>query len=270
MWGIWVRLWNPAVCDDFLDSAGLPADKLLKRRRPHRLGFAPIAARTNSSRDRIMRKWLHLLSLVSILLVLGSGCAACYPGPRPFRPGVLCDPTPCPDGACGLSGCSHAGVACGTAECDPCDPCGPCHYGHYSPLGPFAFVFRIFRPVTWVGPSCGERYWGDYLSDPPDCCDPCDCYGNYTGVNMRNCPRRGAGCACGTTADYGCTTGCDGGHYLSASSEYAAARRPAVPARQQTAQSPVATARVPRPIRGASAAKADLQGAVDRKIVNRQ
>ena len=29
--------------------------------------------------------------------------------------------------------------------------------------------------------GCGEIYRGDYASDPPDCCDPCDGYGNFVG-----------------------------------------------------------------------------------------
>jgi hypothetical protein len=33
----------------------------------------------------------------------------------------------------------------------------------------------------WCGPSCGECYWSEWFNDPPDCCDPCDCYGNYAG-----------------------------------------------------------------------------------------
>jgi hypothetical protein len=42
-------------------------------------------------------------------------------------------------------------------------------------------------PRCWWGPSCGERYWGDFYSDPPDCWDPCDCHGNYNGGGQRNC-----------------------------------------------------------------------------------
>ena len=33
----------------------------------------------------------------------------------------------------------------------------------------------------WCGSGCGERYWGDFYSDSPDCCDPCDGCGNYAG-----------------------------------------------------------------------------------------
>jgi hypothetical protein len=43
------------------------------------------------------------------------------------------------------------------------------------------FVFSIFKANTWCGPSCGERYWGDFYSDPPECHDPCDTCGNYVG-----------------------------------------------------------------------------------------
>jgi hypothetical protein len=39
----------------------------------------------------------------------------------------------------------------------------------------------------WCGPNCGERYWGDFYSDPPDCWDPCDCHGNYTGGGCSSC-----------------------------------------------------------------------------------
>jgi hypothetical protein len=30
--------------------------------------------------------------------------------------------------------------------------------------------------------GCGEVYWDEWLSDPPDCCDPCDNHGNWTGL----------------------------------------------------------------------------------------
>jgi hypothetical protein len=32
------------------------------------------------------------------------------------------------------------------------------------------------------GKGCSEIYWGEWYSDPPDCCDPCDqCHGCWTG-----------------------------------------------------------------------------------------
>jgi hypothetical protein len=33
--------------------------------------------------------------------------------------------------------------------------------------------------------SCGECYWSEWFNDPPDCQDPCDCYGNYAGHRHR-------------------------------------------------------------------------------------
>ena len=65
---------------------------------------------------------------------------------------------------------------------DPCaDPCGECCYGRCWHRGPLSCVFALFMRGCWWGPSCGERYWGDFYSDSPDCWDPCDGYGNYTG-----------------------------------------------------------------------------------------
>jgi len=139
-----------------------------------------------------MRPWFSMLSLLTILVAATSGCAPYQMGYRPMRPGVVCDPTHCP-GTCGPMRAPACESGCTTTECDPCDPCGSCYYGHYSPFGPLAAVFRLFRPVAWVGPSCGERYWGDYYSEPPDCCDPCDCHGNFTGMQMGPCRNGSAG-----------------------------------------------------------------------------
>jgi hypothetical protein len=77
------------------------------------------------------------------------------------------------------------GVSCDDS-CDGCDePCGrPCGRGaccDRTPCGPLTFIFSIFKCNTWRGPSCGERYWGDFYSDPPECHDPCDTCGNYVG-----------------------------------------------------------------------------------------
>jgi hypothetical protein len=27
----------------------------------------------------------------------------------------------------------------------------------------------------------GELYWSEWHNDPPRCCDPCDCHGNWVG-----------------------------------------------------------------------------------------
>jgi hypothetical protein len=31
--------------------------------------------------------------------------------------------------------------------------------------------------------GCGEMYWSEWHNDPPVCCEPCDCFGNYTGAH---------------------------------------------------------------------------------------
>jgi hypothetical protein len=84
--------------------------------------------------------------------------------------------------------CSSPCNSCDSYDdgCDePCSrPCGPCGRGtccDRTPCGPLTFLFSIFNCNTWRGPSCGERYWGDFYSDPPECHDPCDTCGNYVG-----------------------------------------------------------------------------------------
>lgn len=64
------------------------------------------------------------------------------------------------------------------APAPTCDaPYGP----PYAPCGPLTWLFRLFDGDGWCGGGCGEVYCGDWASDPPDCCDPCDRLGNYTG-----------------------------------------------------------------------------------------
>jgi hypothetical protein len=114
----------------------------------------------------------------------------------PCHPGILARLFPPP----------YAEMGCGPCDdgCDPCcNPCStpccglrhgarPCHDRTY--YGPLTFVFSIFGANTWCGSGCGERYWGDFRSCPPDCCDPCDGCGNYIGG-----PGRGSCCG----SDYG-------------------------------------------------------------------
>ncbi|MCO6454231.1 MAG: hypothetical protein J5I93_02845 [Pirellulaceae bacterium] len=38
----------------------------------------------------------------------------------------------------------------------------------------------IHRSLT-CGGGCGEIYWDEWISDPPDACDPCDCDGHWNG-----------------------------------------------------------------------------------------
>lgn len=49
--------------------------------------------------------------------------------------------------------------------------------------------------------GCGEVYWGEWMSDPPAPCDPCDDCGNWTGGCGTGC---GTGCgSCGSCGQCG-------------------------------------------------------------------
>jgi hypothetical protein len=74
--------------------------------------------------------------------------------------------------------------------------------------------------------SCGcdeEVYWSEWHNDPPRCCDPCDCYGNWIGPSS-------AGYRAPYAHAYGPETYTGGGYYARGKSTSAA--RPNV-ARQQ-------------------------------------
>ena len=77
---------------------------------------------------------------------------------------------------CGV--CPHCGVAHGCGECG--DGCGSCCQSNFC-FHPFRWIGRLFYCGTWCGPSCGERYWGEGISDPPACHEPCDQDGHWTG-----------------------------------------------------------------------------------------
>ena len=145
-----------------------------------------------------------LVCMVSGVLLAGAGCcgfqSTLY---EPFGPGTGCDPTHCGNATCGPA-CGPAcgptrGTACGPAcgpACDTCgDPCDEtCGQPCYSHCGPLSWLFAIFT-CGYPDNGCGEVYWGDFHGDPPDCCDPCDRCGNWTG---------GAGaCADGTCGNPG-------------------------------------------------------------------
>ena len=133
----------------------------------------------------------------------GSGCdegcgPACAPMRRPVRAPMRIPPRAMARANCDV-GC---GIECGRpcrgpycGSCVPCgDPCGdPCGSGCYGRCwhrGPLSCLFALLTRGCWWGSGCGcseERYWGDFYSDPPDCWDPCDCYGNYTGGGCADC-----------------------------------------------------------------------------------
>jgi len=159
-----------------------------------------------------MRSFL-LTGLIGGLLCLG-GVSTVY-GFHHMRSGESCGcDSPCEDG-CGPS-CRSApwylreqadcGGDCGypcrwpyarsSGSCDPCEErccTQTCHDRTY--CGPLTPLFALFNRDCWCGKGCGERYYGDFYSDPPDFRDPCDRCGNYTG-GWNGCASGGRGCNC--------------------------------------------------------------------------
>jgi hypothetical protein len=83
----------------------------------------------------------------------GPGCnTCCFSWPRPIVWNGACND-------------------CGPGPCEACSDC-PQTCG----ILPWFYRSRI------CGKGCGEIYMGEWISDPPDCCDPCDpCHGCFTG-----------------------------------------------------------------------------------------
>lgn len=126
------------------------------------------------------------LPLLVLALFVGFAAGCCGREQRVWQ---------CDDGQCGqgvLSGRFEGCSDCG--ECDQCgQPAGNCGCGLLSRLG---------RRLT-CGEGCGELYWGDWISDPPAPCDPCDeCTGQFLG--RRCCPPKHTMCFGGRFCDAGC------------------------------------------------------------------
>jgi hypothetical protein len=161
------------ICNDwgdFLDYGDYPAD--LKEAE---YGSLQICARGGPLRRRDALKMAGKLMIGSrtrigvILVALAfslSGCCVHRCGVAPdLAIGGACDScgSSC-DGDCGEPVVDDCGDACG-------DPCSPCHGGWFSPI----------MYMLGCGSGCGEVYWDEWISDPPECCDPCDNCGNWIG-----------------------------------------------------------------------------------------
>ncbi len=169
-----------------------------------------------------------IILFVGGLLASAGGCgvihALVY---EPFGPNSLCDATHCQDGSCGScaafvapaeeAGCGVAtgprGPRCrvhrvfGCRVCaNACEPCGETCGDVYDCRrpGPLTWLFGFLRCGTFCGSGCGERYWGDWYGDPPDGCDPCDNYGNFTGGS--NGGSNGGCSSCGGAPEYAAST----------------------------------------------------------------
>src|SRR5687767_15100972 len=124
----------------------------------------------------MMARWFF--ALVVSAAFAGSGCCClprpCGPcGPLGARGGACCLCLPClPPPIVWRGGCSE----CGPSACEPCGSCRECG------------ILPFLRYSKTCGKGCGEIYINEWVSDPPDCCDPCDkCYGQWTGAQGPCC-----------------------------------------------------------------------------------
>ena len=112
-------------------------------------------------------RWLAILLLT---LVTSTGCV----NERVYR----CNDSNVPlfsgrynDGSCGSSGSCSPGGSCGR-------PNGKL----------FGSPLALLKRKCTCGKGCGEVFWDEWFSDPPDDCDPCDeCSGQFVG-HERCCP----------------------------------------------------------------------------------
>ncbi len=83
-----------------------------------------------------------------------------------------------------LSGCmgiQTVGTGC-VDSCGQCDGCGP----RPIPCNPREGMRQIGRSIVCSG-GCGEVYYGEWISSPPDCEDPCDPCQQWTGGCGEKC-----------------------------------------------------------------------------------
>jgi len=102
-----------------------------------------------------MLRTIAVTGLLALMIQVNSGCCVnrhldC--GGLDTCCGSLSDPI--------LGDCSRCGV-CGGSDCPGYTPCGYLKY------------------MLTCGSGCGEIYYNEWISDPPDCCDPCDDCGNW-------------------------------------------------------------------------------------------
>ena len=75
-----------------------------------------------------------------------------------------------------MSGCYCGPVGCGpggaVSNCNGCDGSGWGTGGYIAPPSPLQHL-AAFRKSLVCGGGCGEVYYGEWASTPPDGCDPC-------------------------------------------------------------------------------------------------
>jgi len=105
----------------------------------------------------------------------------CGPVRRPYRERAESDD-------CGECDTCGARTSCG--RCGDC--CGSCCQTNFC-FHPFRWIGSLFYCGTWCGPSCGDTYWGEGISDPPACHEPCNRSGQWTGHGGCASCNRGGG-----------------------------------------------------------------------------
>jgi len=128
----------------------------------------------------------NVFSLIAVLCIASQvGCCAM------MNPGCG---SGCSSGGCGLGGqvynggpsCGVADASCGCADvsCGCPDACGSevgCGSGVSGRCPILKGLCRALRGGGCSSGCCGQPYCSEWTDSPPCECDPCDCYGNYTG-----------------------------------------------------------------------------------------
>lgn len=104
--------------------------------------------------------------LLAAAVLAANGC--CFPGPWMCHGGAVCD-------SCGIDDCAG-----GCGDCGSCDSCTSCGSGGVAACSG-RYGWPLIRHGLTCGAGCGGVYWDEWINDPPDCCDPCDEYGNWVG-----------------------------------------------------------------------------------------
>ena len=103
---------------------------------------------------------------------------------------------------CCLAALASTGCVLGPcgSHCNDCDGVGQ---PHYYGAGPFE-SFRAWRRGLTCGSGCGETYYDEWSSTPPDCVDPCPEFagGGHCGGCAGGCID--CGCGCGVAGCGGC------------------------------------------------------------------
>ncbi|MFN0017382.1 MAG: hypothetical protein ACKVP0_03920 [Pirellulaceae bacterium] len=90
-------------------------------------------------------------------------------------------------GGCGSGGCGKGSLFCRPyeqrmAEADSYE-CGTC----CKPVGCGGGIKGWLHNRATGCQGCSDVYWGEWISDPPDCCDPCDQCGGFSGSGGTCC-----------------------------------------------------------------------------------